>query len=76
MNAELEFIGKFGGNVEGQDVWDMAVRVFESQDNAEEWMNSEIPSLGGKKPVELMMSKEGREMVKDALERILTGDYS
>lgn len=59
-----------------QDVWDMADKVFDSRRISEEWMNTVVPALGDRKPIELMNSVEGREMISDALARITTGDYS
>lgn len=53
-----------------------AVAIFEDKDLAAEWMNTEIPALGGQKPLELMDSFEGRRWVTRVLGHLETGDFS
>jgi len=50
--------------------------VFESSENFQNWMNSENMSLGGKKPIDLLPSRYGAQMILDVIGRIEHGVFS
>ena len=50
--------------------------VFESSENFQKWMNSENLSLGGKRPIDLLPSRYGAQMILDVIGRIEHGVYS
>ncbi len=49
--------------------------VFGSTDNFQNWMNSENMSIGGRKPIELLPSRYGAQMVLDVIGRIEHGVF-
>jgi putative toxin-antitoxin system antitoxin component (TIGR02293 family) len=51
-----------------------AEKVFGDFNTAGEWINTNIPALGNKKPIELCDTFKGREMVADALRKIEFGE--
>lgn len=53
-----------------------ANRVFGSPKIAREWLNSPIPALGQRRPIELLNSPEGCREVLNVLMRIEFGEFS
>ena len=58
------------------EVYSRGNEVFGSFDNFQEWMNSENISFGGKKPIELLSSRYGAQMILDEVGRIQYGAFS
>ena len=52
-----------------------ATPVFGSQAAAEKWLNEPARALGGKKPVELLATQPGTQLVEDLLQQIDYGVY-
>ncbi len=50
--------------------------TFENQPDFDRWLHSEIPALGGIRPVTLLETETGRQQVRDILGRIEWGIYS
>lgn len=50
--------------------------VFGSQDKAEEWLNKPAMGLDGQRPIELLQTVQGTELVTDFLTRLDYGVYS
>lgn len=53
-----------------------ALRVFGAKHIASDWLQSPVPALGGKRPVELMDSSEGCLQVLKVLKYIEMGEFS
>ena len=53
-----------------------AIAVFEEEENAREWMSSQIRSLGSETPLSLLDTEAGYELVMDTLSRIEFGVYA
>ena len=53
-----------------------AASVFESPERAREWLETELPALGGRRPVDLCDTAAGRRLVQDAIRRIEYGEFS
>ncbi|WP_280547967.1 MULTISPECIES: antitoxin Xre/MbcA/ParS toxin-binding domain-containing protein [unclassified Halomonas] len=53
-----------------------AARVFGDQEIAKEWLHSEVRALGGSRPVDLFDTFAGRDMVRDVLGKIESGEFS
>lgn len=53
-----------------------ATQVWESEDAAMEWLKSEVPALGGVRPISLFDTFEGRRWVSQVLRKIEYGDFS
>ena len=62
--------------IERDDVLACAIEVLETPDNANQWLNSPIPALGGKVPADLLDTDEGVKSVLAILTRIEYGVYS
>lgn len=52
-----------------------AIEVFASEAKATLWLNSELPSLRHRKPIEISTSAEGFEEADAVLARIESGSY-
>jgi putative toxin-antitoxin system antitoxin component (TIGR02293 family) len=50
--------------------------VFDSDRDAELWLNEENPALGGQTPISLILTDDGARRVETTLRRIDYGDYS
>ena len=50
--------------------------VFDSDKDAEIWLNEENPALGGQTPISLILTDDGARRVEAVLRRIDYGDYS
>ena len=61
--------------IETLRVIDRATEVFESRDNAIEWLQAKVMSLGGRRPIDLMDTPIGRRNVERILGRIEHGVY-
>lgn len=59
----------------GRDIVDLAVKVIENKEEAYRWMTSPQFGLGGKKPIEIWGTKQGRQQIKDMLMRIEYGVF-
>ena len=53
-----------------------AASVFESPERVREWLETVLPALGGRRPVDLCNTAEGRRLVQDAIRRIEHGEFS
>jgi putative toxin-antitoxin system antitoxin component (TIGR02293 family) len=53
-----------------------AQEVWESNEIALQWLNAPVAALGGKQPVELFDTFEGRRWVSQVLSKIEHGDFS
>jgi len=71
MNNDAEQLAKFLIEVTAE-----ATRVFESEEKAVEWLRQPCPALGGIKPIELLKTAEGAQLVLDIIGRIEHGVYS
>lgn len=58
------------------DVIRRAEAVFESQDKAQEWLQSNVPALGNQKPNDLLETPMGKQLVVAALRKLESGDFS
>ena len=53
-----------------------AAEVFGTQDEAEQWLERAAPGLDGRRPLDLLATPVGVELVKDLLERLDYGVYT
>jgi putative toxin-antitoxin system antitoxin component (TIGR02293 family) len=53
-----------------------ATRVFGSKEDAEAWLERPAPSLGNQRPIDLLRTPPGVELVKQVLTRIEYGVYT
>jgi hypothetical protein len=53
-----------------------AIKTFGSQDAAEDWINGPVMSLGMKRPVDLLVTTKGVNLIEDLLGRIESGTYT
>ena len=52
-------------------IYQKGIEAFEdNRDDFEEWLNTQIPNLGNKKPIELLKTENGRLAVLDAIDRV------
>lgn len=58
------------------EVYSRGAEVFASAGNFQEWMNTENISFGGKRPLELLPSRYGAQMILDEVGRMEYGVYS
>ena len=52
-----------------------AIEVFSNEGKADRWLLRESPALENKRPVDLIGTPEGRELVEAELMRIESGTY-
>ena len=52
-----------------------AVSVFSGREAADEWLATSLPALGGRSPVELCDTFEGRALVREALRKVEYGEF-
>ncbi|MDE0349966.1 MAG: DUF2384 domain-containing protein [Gammaproteobacteria bacterium] len=52
-----------------------ALYVFGDLDRANEWLDVALPALGGRRPIELCDTFQGRRLVSDAIRRIEYGEF-
>ncbi|MGE5539758.1 MAG: antitoxin Xre/MbcA/ParS toxin-binding domain-containing protein [Gemmatimonas sp.] len=56
------------------DVWQMAVRIWKSEEQARQFLYREHPLLDRRRPVDLVLDNEvGAQIVRDVLGRLETG---
>ena len=53
-----------------------AIRIWEDQDLALQWLNTPIAALAGDRPVELFDTFDGRKWVSEVLRKIEYGEFS
>lgn len=58
------------------DVLRYAIQVFGSGELAREWLKCEVPALSGSRPVDLLDTFKGREVVRQVLGKIEYGEFS
>jgi putative toxin-antitoxin system antitoxin component (TIGR02293 family) len=64
------------GNLDTARVLRQAFEVWGSRAAANEWLHSPVRALGGKIPMELLGTPEGRCWVSEVLLKIENGDFS
>lgn len=57
-------------------VFGLASEVLGSEDDARQWVNDQIPALGGKRPLELLDTDVGTQEVTNLLQCIKWGMYA
>ncbi len=57
-------------------VFGLATEVLETEDKAREWLNDQIPALGGKRPLDLLDTDVGAHEVTNLLQCIKWGMYA
>lgn len=58
------------------DIYDLALEVFENEKSAVGWLTSDVVALCGQSPIEVLQQDDGKELVVTILERIRHGVYS
>ena len=56
-------------------VFIQAASVFGGRDSGSEWLVTQVPALGGQRPVDLCDTFEGRTLVREALRKIEYGEF-
>lgn len=64
------------GNLDTARVLRQAREVWKSEATTKEWLHSPVPALGGRTPIELLDTAEGRRLVSAVLLKIESGDFS
>lgn len=59
-----------------KDILELAVAVLSSAGAAQEWLHSPQIGLNQQRPVDLVQTAEGAELVKSLLARMQYGTYS
>ncbi len=54
----------------------MATEVLGGEDDARDWLNQEVPALGGKRPLDLLDTDVGAQEVRNLLNCIKWGMYA
>ena len=54
----------------------IATSVFGDTDKAQEWLETALPTLGGRSPLELCDTVAGRELVQATLRKIAFGEFA
>jgi hypothetical protein len=63
--------------VEIGEVYSIGLRAFDgSKERLNSWLNSENAYFRNKRPVDIMHSHKGRDLIKDELNRIEYGEFS
>lgn len=52
------------------------MNIYDSVNLAKEWINSQIPALGGQVPVNILHTADGRKIVHQVLRKLELGDFS
>jgi len=78
MNHEIDCNGvsRFDAAVALQEVTDSATRVLGSHDFAEHWLTLPALALDGQRPLDLMGTAPGVEVIKTLLIRLDFGVYT
>ena len=58
------------------ELWSQGMEVFADDADLRSWLHSEIPALGGRKPMSLLATPLGRFHVQEVLLRLEWGIYS
>ena len=58
------------------ELWSQGMEVFADEADLRSWLHSEIPALGGRKPLSLLATPLGRFHVQEVLLRLEWGIYS
>lgn len=58
------------------DVVNQAVRVWESREQALEWLQRPIPALENERPCDLLGTREGCRQILSVVQKIEHGDFS
>ena len=53
----------------------LAASAFDSRERGDQWLVTEVPAMGGKRPVDLCDTFEGRALVREALHKIEYGEF-
>ena len=53
----------------------LAASAFGGLEGASEWLDTELPGLGGQRPIDLCDTFEGRGLVRNAIRRIEYGEF-
>ena len=56
-------------------VFARAASVFDGRESGSEWLVTQVPALGGQRPVDLCDTFEGRTLVREALRKIEYGEF-
>ncbi len=65
---EMETVDKLSSVLR---IYQRGLEAFEDdKEDFEDWLNTKIPSLGNKEPLELLKTENGRLAVRDAIDRI------
>jgi len=65
---EMESVDKMSSLLK---IYHKGIGAFEdNRDDFEEWLNTQIPNLGNKKPIELLKTENGRLAILDAIDRV------
>ena len=56
-------------------VFERAERVFGGLVPARQWLETDLPALGGRRPIDLCDTFEGRRLVREAIRRIEYGEF-
>ncbi|MEL7983112.1 antitoxin Xre/MbcA/ParS toxin-binding domain-containing protein [Vreelandella titanicae] len=51
-------------------------KVFGDREIGQEWLHTEVPALSGTRPIDLLDTFAGREMVRQVLRKISYGEFS
>lgn len=54
-------------------VYDRAKRLFATHDNTRQWLNAELPALGGRTPLDFAQTEPGAREVEAVIERLEDG---
>ncbi len=57
-------------------LYDRARQFFGTHDNTREWMNSQVPALGGRTPLDMARTEPGAREVENLIGRIEHGMFS
>ncbi|MCY4343701.1 MAG: DUF2384 domain-containing protein [Gammaproteobacteria bacterium] len=56
-------------------VFVIAAAAFGSREKGERWLVTQVPAMGGERPVDLCDTFEGRALVREALHKIECGEF-
>lgn len=56
-------------------IYQRGMEAFEGQKPFEDWLRTKVPNLGDQRPIDLLMTENGRNAVLDAIDRVEYGVY-
>lgn len=56
-------------------IYQKGIEAFEGLQPFEDWLHTKIPNLGDQRPMDLLMTENGRNTVMDAIDRVEYGVY-